>query len=162
METRRYTAVAIVLHWAIAFAIAFMIPLGFWMHEAIEHSETIVAATRRTVEVRQNEVPLDVLSERAESVPSRAGRLEAALAGGPERHHEKTAEQGKLPVRERVERLVDPGSFAEEAALANWDKEGLGADGVGWMVIHVDDVTGVDHTEAPPRRKRSLDMSVVP
>ena len=56
--------------------------------------------------------------------------LEAALAGGPERHHQKTAEQGKLEVRERVERLVDPESFAEEALLANWDAEGLGADGV--------------------------------
>jgi acetyl-CoA carboxylase carboxyltransferase component len=54
----------------------------------------------------------------------------AALAGGPERHHEKTAEQGKLPVRERVARLVDPGSFAEEGLLANWEQEGLGADGV--------------------------------
>ncbi len=56
--------------------------------------------------------------------------LDAALAGGPERHHQKTAEQGKLPVRERVERLVDPESFTEEALLANWDEEGLGADGV--------------------------------
>jgi acetyl-CoA carboxylase carboxyltransferase component len=56
--------------------------------------------------------------------------LESALAGGPERHHQKTAEQGKLPVRERVTRLVDPESFAEEALLANWDGEGLGADGV--------------------------------
>jgi methylmalonyl-CoA decarboxylase subunit alpha len=54
----------------------------------------------------------------------------AALAGGPERHHKKTAEQGKLPVRERVERLTDPDSFAEEALLANWDAQGLGADGV--------------------------------
>jgi propionyl-CoA carboxylase beta subunit len=33
-------------------------------------------------------------------------------------------------VRERVTRLVDPGSFAEEALLANWESEGLGADGV--------------------------------
>jgi len=56
--------------------------------------------------------------------------LEAALAGGPERHHTKLAEQEKLPVRERIERLVDPGSFAEEALLANWEQEGLGADGV--------------------------------
>ncbi len=56
--------------------------------------------------------------------------LEAAYAGGPERHHAKTAEQGKLPVRERVARLVDPESFAEEALLANWDQAGLGADGV--------------------------------
>lgn len=36
VQTQRYTAVAIVLHWAIAFAIALMIPLGFWMHEAAE------------------------------------------------------------------------------------------------------------------------------
>jgi methylmalonyl-CoA decarboxylase subunit alpha len=56
--------------------------------------------------------------------------LEAALSGGPERHHAKVAEQGKLPVRERVKRLVDPESFSEEALLANWDAEGLGADGV--------------------------------
>jgi acetyl-CoA carboxylase carboxyltransferase component len=33
--------------------------------------------------------------------------LEAALGGGPGRHHEKSAQQGKLPVRERVERLLD-------------------------------------------------------
>ena len=58
------------------------------------------------------------------------GALEAAYSGGPERHHQKTAEQGKLPVRERIERLVDPVSFAEEALLANWDQDGLGADGV--------------------------------
>src|SRR6188474_2080390 len=56
--------------------------------------------------------------------------VERALGGGPERHHRKTAEQGKLPVRERVARLVDPESFAEEALLANWDADGLGADGV--------------------------------
>ena len=56
--------------------------------------------------------------------------FEAALSGGPGRHHEKVAEQGKLPVRERVERLVDPESFAEEGLLANWEAEGLGADGV--------------------------------
>jgi len=67
-----------------------------------------------------------------------AKALDAALAGGPPRHHEKTAEQGKLPVRERVQRLVDPGSFAEEGLLANWDKEGLGADGVVTGVATID------------------------
>jgi len=56
--------------------------------------------------------------------------LDAALAGGPERHHAKTAEQGKLEVRDRVARLVDAESFSEEALLANWDADGLGADGV--------------------------------
>jgi methylmalonyl-CoA decarboxylase subunit alpha len=56
--------------------------------------------------------------------------LEAALSGGPSRHHEKSEQQGKLPVRERVARLVDPESFAEEALLANWELDGFGADGV--------------------------------
>src|SRR5436305_7528268 len=56
--------------------------------------------------------------------------LDRARAGGPRRHHEKSAEQGKLPVRERVARLVDADSFAEEALLANWEEEGFGADGV--------------------------------
>jgi methylmalonyl-CoA decarboxylase subunit alpha len=53
-----------------------------------------------------------------------------ALAGGPERHRQKASEQGKLAVRERVGLLLDRGSFAEEALLANWQEDGLGADGV--------------------------------
>jgi acetyl-CoA carboxylase carboxyltransferase component len=56
--------------------------------------------------------------------------LDRARAGGPARHREKSAQQGKLPVRDRVARLVDPDSFAEEALLANWENEGFGADGV--------------------------------
>src|SRR4249919_1096679 len=56
--------------------------------------------------------------------------LDAALEGGPERHRKKVAEQHKLPVRERVSRLLDPDSFAEDGLLANWEQEGLGADGV--------------------------------
>ncbi len=56
--------------------------------------------------------------------------LEKARAGGPARHHEKSREQGKLPVRERVARLVDPDSFVEDALLANSGEEGFGADGV--------------------------------
>jgi methylmalonyl-CoA decarboxylase subunit alpha len=66
----------------------------------------------------------------------RAG--ERALAGGPQRHREKAIEQGKLPVRERVALLLDQDSFAEEALLANWLQDGLGADGV---------VTGVGEIE---------------
>src|SRR6187397_2786307 len=56
--------------------------------------------------------------------------FDRAYAGGPERHHEKSKEQGKLPVRERVERLLDEGSLSEDALLANWEADGLGADGV--------------------------------
>ena len=42
--------------------------------------ETIVAATRRIVEVRQAEEPLAVLAERAAAMPKRAGRFQAALS----------------------------------------------------------------------------------
>src|SRR5512134_1921437 len=56
--------------------------------------------------------------------------LDAALEGGPEHHRRKVAEQEKLPVRERVARLLDAESFSEEGLLANWEQEGLGADGV--------------------------------
>jgi acetyl-CoA carboxylase carboxyltransferase component len=56
--------------------------------------------------------------------------IERARAGGPQRHHEKSEQQGKLPVRDRIARLVDEGSFAEEALLANWEQDGFGADGV--------------------------------
>src|ERR671935_2871628 len=59
-----------------------------------------------------------------------ADAFERAYAGGPERHRTKSREQGKLPVRERVARLLDDGSFTEDALLANWEAEGLGADGV--------------------------------
>ncbi|HUB35340.1 MAG TPA: acyl-CoA carboxylase subunit beta [Solirubrobacteraceae bacterium] len=55
---------------------------------------------------------------------------ERALGGGPERHRAKAAEQGKLAVRARIGLLLDEGSFAEEGQLANWQEEGLGADGV--------------------------------
>ena len=56
--------------------------------------------------------------------------LDRARGGGPQRHHDKSRDQGKLPVRERVARLVDQGSFSEDALLANWDQDGFGADGV--------------------------------
>jgi acetyl-CoA carboxylase carboxyltransferase component len=53
-----------------------------------------------------------------------------ALAGGPERHRQKASEQGKLPVRERVARLLDPDSFAEEGLLASLHAPDEGAAGV--------------------------------
>jgi len=44
------------------------------------------------------------------------GAVERALAGGPEHHRTKAGAQGKLPVRERVERLLDAGSFSGPTA----------------------------------------------
>jgi acetyl-CoA carboxylase carboxyltransferase component len=71
-------------------------------------------------------------------VSSLSDATERALGGGPQRHREKALEQGKLPVRERVALLLDPGSFAEEALLANWLQDGLGADGVITGVGEID------------------------
>jgi acetyl-CoA carboxylase carboxyltransferase component len=74
-----------------------------------------------------------------------------ALAGGPERHREKAAEQGKLAVRERVALLLDEGSFSEEALLANWNEDGLGADGV---------ITGVGTIDGRPVALMANDPTV--
>src|SRR4051812_12806776 len=69
-------------------------------------------------------------AEVSPTAASFAEALDSALAGGPEKYRDKLPDQGKAGVRARVARLVDPESFAEEALLANWDKDGLGADGV--------------------------------
>jgi methylmalonyl-CoA decarboxylase subunit alpha len=74
-----------------------------------------------------------------------------ALAGGPQRHREKSREQGKLAVRERIALLLDADSFAEEALLANWDADGLGADGV---------VTGVGEIDGRPVALMANDPTV--
>jgi acetyl-CoA carboxylase carboxyltransferase component len=74
-----------------------------------------------------------------------------AYAGGPQRHHDKSEQQGKLPVRERVARLLDPDSMVEDGLLANWDGEGLGADGV---------VTGTGTVEGRPVAFMSNDPTV--
>jgi propionyl-CoA carboxylase beta subunit len=74
-----------------------------------------------------------------------------ALAGGPQRHREKAREQGKLAVRERVALLLDQDSFAEEALLANWQDDGLGADGV---------VTGVGAVDGRPVALMANDPTV--
>ena len=51
-------------------------------------------------------------------------------AGGPERYHEQAAARGKLFARDRIELLVDTGSFTEDGAFANVLASGLPADGV--------------------------------
>jgi acetyl-CoA carboxylase carboxyltransferase component len=84
-------------------------------------------------------------------VSSLSDATERALGGGPERHREKALEQGKLPVRERVALLLDDDSFAEEALLANWHEEGLGADGV---------VTGVGEIDGRPVALMANDPTV--
>ena len=53
-----------------------------------------------------------------------------AIEGNSVRGAEKLAAQGKLPVRVRIERLLDVGSFVEDALLANATAGDLPADGV--------------------------------
>jgi methylmalonyl-CoA decarboxylase subunit alpha len=50
--------------------------------------------------------------------------------GGAPKYHQKNAEQGKLFARERIDKLVDAGSFVEDAELANNTEPDLPADGV--------------------------------
>jgi acetyl-CoA carboxylase carboxyltransferase component len=86
--------------------------------------------------------------EREDPLEVAAGR---AFAGGPERHREKAISQGKMPVRERVARLLDAGSFAEEGLLAGWAQDGLGAEGV---------VTGVGTVAGAPVAVMANDPTV--
>src|SRR4051794_39971961 len=56
--------------------------------------------------------------------------LARVTRGGQAKYHEKNTEAGKLFARERIARLIDPGSFVEEGALANNLDPDLPADGV--------------------------------
>jgi methylmalonyl-CoA decarboxylase subunit alpha len=70
-----------------------------------------------------------------------AGKVERALAGNQAKVGDKLARQGKLFVRDRLDLLLDPGSFAEDGLLANNQAEDLPADGV---------VTGVGRIDGRP------------
>lgn len=67
--------------------------------------------------------------------------IERAQQGNLERERDKLARQGKLFVRDRLARLLDPESFAEDALLANALAGDLPADGV---------VTGVGRVDGRP------------
>lgn len=59
-----------------------------------------------------------------------AAAAERALAGNLEKVGDKLARQNKLFVRDRLDLLLDPGSFVEDALLANAAAGDLPADGV--------------------------------
>jgi 3-methylcrotonyl-CoA carboxylase beta subunit/propionyl-CoA carboxylase len=70
------------------------------------------------------------------------GRLETARAGGGDRALQRHRELEKLPVRERVERLLDGGSpFLELSPLAAWDVYDGDAPGAG-LVTGIGRVSG--------------------
>ncbi len=57
-------------------------------------------------------------------------KLDRVRKGGDAKYHEKNAVQGKLFARERIARLLDAGTFVEDALLANNLDAELPADGV--------------------------------
>src|SRR5512143_3330777 len=59
-------------------------------------------------------------------------RLASVRGGGGEKYRRRQEEQGKLFVRDRIERLLDPGSpFLELSALAAYDLYDGDAPGAG-------------------------------
>ncbi|MDP9325592.1 MAG: acyl-CoA carboxylase subunit beta, partial [Candidatus Dormibacteraeota bacterium] len=73
-----------------------------------------------------------------ESSAQKHSRLKAKATAGGVKHREKLAEQNKLPVRRRLELLLDPDSFVEDGLYANVLAEDLPADGVVTGVGRID------------------------
>ena len=69
-------------------------------------------------------------------------RSDLVRQGGGERYLQRHRSQGKLPVRERIDRLLDPGSpFLELSALAAWEMYDGEAPGAG-LVTGIGRVSG--------------------
>src|SRR3954452_13246305 len=69
-------------------------------------------------------------------------RTDVVKRGGGERHLQRHREQGKLPVRERIDGLLDTGSpFLELSPLAGWGLYGDAAPGAG-LVTGIGRVSG--------------------
>jgi len=71
-------------------------------------------------------------------------RMQWAVAGGGDRLHERHKARGKIPVRERIDLLLDPGSpFMELSPLAAWELHGGEVPAAG-IVTGVGQVSGVN------------------
>jgi len=67
-----------------------------------------------------------------------ASRNESARSGGPARYAEKLRTEGKLPVRRRLDLLLDPEYHVEDGLLAHSEEAGYGADGVVTVVGRIE------------------------
>ena len=95
---------------------------------------TRIAAT--SDEFRANQAAMQSLVDQL-----RAAEVRARAGGGP-KAHERHRAQGKLPVRERLDRVLDPGSpFLELSPLAAWGMYDDEAPGAG-IVTGVGRVSG--------------------
>jgi methylmalonyl-CoA decarboxylase subunit alpha len=77
-----------------------------------------------------------------EEAPDPADELKArsgtARAGGSAKYAEKLRQERKLPVRRRLELLLDPDFLIEDGLLAHSDEPGFGADGVVTVIGQID------------------------
>jgi acetyl-CoA carboxylase carboxyltransferase component len=76
---------------------------------------------------------------------------ERVRQGGAPKYHEQNAAQGKLFVRDRLAKLLDPGTFVEDGLLANCRADDLPADGV---------VTGLGRIDGRPVAIMANDSTV--
>jgi acetyl-CoA carboxylase carboxyltransferase component len=65
-------------------------------------------------------------------------RSDIARAGGSAKYAEKLRQEHKLPVRRRLELLLDPGFVIEDGLLAHSDEPGYGADGVVTVIGQIE------------------------
>src|SRR4051794_38004162 len=106
---------------------------------------------------------------RMEELVAELGERTAQVArGGGEKATERHRSRGKLPARERIDRLVDPGTaFLELNALAAWELydggapsagivTGLGVGGGRGGVIVAEEATVKGGSYFPPPLKKNL------
>src|SRR3982074_355457 len=65
-------------------------------------------------------------------------RSETARAGGSAKYAEKLRQEHKLPVRRRLELLLDPDDLIEDGLLAHSEEAGYGADGVVTVIGRIE------------------------
>src|SRR5437660_648049 len=65
-------------------------------------------------------------------------RSDAARAGGSAKYAEKLRQEHKLPVRRRLELLLDPDYLIEDGLLAHSEEPGYGADGVVTVIGRIE------------------------
>jgi acetyl-CoA carboxylase carboxyltransferase component len=99
--------------------------------------ETLVTQIRLdSPEFRENHNRMTAL------VAELRSRLDRARQGGGDKYLQRHREQGKMPVRERIDRLLDPGSpLLELSPLAAWDLYDNEAAGAG-LVTGIGRVSG--------------------
>lgn len=94
--------------------------------------------TDETLAARPGPDPRGETNRPVEAAARAASAAERALAGNLALVGDKLERQGKLFVRDRLDLLLDPDSFVEDALLANSSSENLPADGVVTGVGRID------------------------